>query len=73
MSSRTGLRACKTRSACEEAALVTVDLVREAALQSFARVIKPLLRVADPVEQLAPERAGATINPSLEIDNVGHN
>ena len=57
----------------EKAALVTVELVRKAALQSFARVIQPLLRVAHPVEQLARERAGATVDTSLEIVNIGNN
>ena len=57
----------------QEAALVTVDLVREAALQSLARVVESLLRVAYAVQQLARERAGATVDAPLEIVNIGHN
>src|SRR5438552_10093458 len=57
----------------EETAPVTVDLVREAALQNLACVIQALLRVAYPVQQLACERAGATVDPPLKIDNIRHN
>jgi hypothetical protein len=56
----------------EKAALVGVDLVCEATLQSLARVIQPLLRIANPIQQLARERARATVDLSLKIHNVGH-
>src|SRR4029434_4472005 len=54
-------------------ALVTVDLVADTAAQSLARMIEPLLRVAHPVEQLAPERARGVIHVPAKIDNIGHN
>src|SRR5262245_17385373 len=57
----------------QEAALVTVELVRQAALQGLACMIKSLLRVAQAVEQLAPQRARATLDLPLEIDYVRDN
>src|SRR5436190_23855296 len=57
----------------EETAFVAVDLVRKAALQGLAGVVEPLLRVAHPAQQLPRKRACATIDPSLKIDNIGHN
>jgi hypothetical protein len=57
----------------EKTALVTVDLVREAALQNLACVVQPLLRVLDPVEQLARKPARATIDPPVKIDNIRDN
>src|SRR5262245_21025972 len=57
----------------QEAALVTVDLVGETTLQGLACVIESLLRVAQAVEQLAPQRARATLDLSLEIDYVRDN
>ena len=56
----------------QETALITVDLMRETTLQSLARVVEPLLRVADSVQQLARERAHATVEPPLKVDNIGH-
>ena len=47
--------------------------MRKTALQGFARVIEPLLRVAYAVEQLAAQRARATIDLALEIDDVRDN
>src|SRR5438552_18755278 len=35
-------------------------------------MIESLLRVADAVKQLATERAGATVDPALKIDDVRH-
>ena len=55
-----------------EVAFVTVELVREATLQSLARVIQTLLGLADPAEQLARQRPCATVDPPLQIDSVGH-
>jgi hypothetical protein len=55
-----------------EAALVTVDLVREATLQRLARMIETLLCVPDSAKQLARERTRATIEPSLKIENIGY-
>ena len=57
----------------EKTALVALNLVAEAALQRFARVIQTLLRVAEPIHQLAPERTRATIDAPLKIDNIGDN
>src|SRR6266550_4626679 len=57
----------------EEAALVAVDLVREATLQNLACVVQPLLRVAESVQQLARKPARATIDPPVKIDNIWHN
>src|SRR5439155_23790069 len=56
----------------KEAALVTVDFMRKTALQSLARVVQPLLRVTDTVQQLVRERPRATVDPALKIGNVGH-
>jgi hypothetical protein len=55
----------------EKAALVAVDPVCEATLQSLARVIQPLLRLADAVQQLARKRARTTVDLSLKIRDVG--
>ena len=57
----------------EKGALVTVDLMRETALQSLACVIQPLLRVAYPVEKLTRDRARATVDSPPKLDNIGHN
>src|SRR6266536_851036 len=57
----------------EEAAFVAVDLMREATLQSLARVIEALLRVAHPVEQLAPDCTCAVIHVPAKIGNVRYN
>jgi hypothetical protein len=56
----------------KKAALVAVDPVCEATLQSLARVIQPLLRLADPVQQLARKRARTTVDLSLKVRDVGH-
>jgi len=50
-----------------EVAPVTVDLVREATLQRFPRMIEALLSVAHPIEQPARKRPRATIEPPLKI------
>src|SRR5262249_49503525 len=57
----------------QEAPLVALDLVHKTALQGLSRVIEPLLRVAYPVEQLAVQRARATIDLALEIYDIRHN
>src|SRR5205814_2615392 len=54
----------------DETTLIIVDFMTETAPQSLTRMIEPLLRVAHPVEQLAPERAHAVIHMPAKIDNV---
>ena len=56
-----------------ETALVALNLMRETTLQGIARVIEPLLRVAYAVQQLAAQRARATIDLALEIDDIRDN
>jgi hypothetical protein len=56
-----------------QTALVALNLMRETTLQGIPRVVDPLLRVAYAVKQLAPQRARATIDLALEIDDVGDN
>ena len=68
-----GAACLQGRRNVQKTALVTVDLVAETPPQSLARVIEPLLRVAHPVQQLPRKRARATVNSSLEIDNIWHN
>src|SRR5438067_809778 len=55
-----------------EATLVAVDPVRETTLQRLTRVVQSLLRVAHTVQQLACKRACATVDPPLEVNNIGH-
>src|SRR5436190_8710798 len=55
-----------------QVALVTVELVREAALQRLPRMVETLLCVADSAQQLARERTSATIESALKIENIGH-
>src|SRR5437763_3118317 len=56
-----------------EASFVTLDFVRKTALQGMLRVVQPLLRVAYAVEQLLTQRARATIDLALEIDDIRDN
>src|SRR5512132_3288882 len=53
--------------------LVTLNLMRETTLQGIPRVVQPLLRVAYVVQQLAAQRARATIDLPLEIYDIRHN
>ena len=46
-------------------ALVALNLVRKTALQGIPRVVEPLLRVAHASQQLAAQRARATIDLPL--------
>src|SRR5262245_35970865 len=55
-----------------ETALVVLELVREATLQSLSCMIQTLLGVADPAKQLTRDRARATVESPLQIDNVRH-
>src|SRR4029453_17304576 len=57
----------------QETALVTFDLVAETAPQSLTRMIEPLLGVAHPVEQLAPDCTRAVIHVSAKIGNLRDN
>src|SRR6266404_8103841 len=57
----------------QETALITVDLVRKTTLQSLARMIQPLLRLADSVQQLPRESTRATLDTPLKIGNIWHN
>src|SRR6266508_1027285 len=47
--------------------------MRETTLQGIPRMVEPLLRVAYTVQQLAAQRARATIDLPLQIDDVGDN
>ncbi len=68
-----GAARLQRRRNVQKTALVTVDLVAETAPQSLAGMIEPLLRVAHPVEQLAPERTRAVIHVPAKIGNVRDN
>src|SRR5215468_8521176 len=54
-------------------AFITLDLVRKTALQGLTRVIEPLLRVANAIKQLPSQSAQATVDLSLEINDVRDN
>src|SRR5215475_6469131 len=54
-------------------AFITLDLVRKTALQGFTRVIETLLRVASAIKQLPSQGAQATVDLSLEINDVRDN
>src|SRR5512132_4332372 len=56
-----------------QTALVALNLMRETTLQGIPRVVEPLLRVAYAVQQLAAQRACATIDLPLYIDDVRDN
>src|SRR5919106_160556 len=56
-----------------QTALVVFNLVRETTLQSVVCVIEPLLRVTNAIEQLALQRAPATLNLALEIHDIRDN
>jgi hypothetical protein len=51
-----------------QTALVAFNLMFKTALQGIPRVIEPLLRVAYAVQQLAAQRACATIELPLGIE-----
>jgi hypothetical protein len=48
-----------------QTALVALNLMRETTLQGISRVVEPLLRVAYAIQQLAAQRACATIDLPL--------
>jgi hypothetical protein len=48
-----------------QTALVALNLMRKTTLQGLARVVEPLLRVAYAIQQLAAQRACATIDLPL--------
>src|SRR5215472_11326264 len=54
-------------------AFITLDLVRKTALQGFTRVIDTLLCVANAIKQLPSQGAQATVDLSLEINDVRDN
>src|SRR6266850_1082839 len=56
-----------------QTALAALNLMRETTLQGIPRVIEPLLRVAYAVQQLAAQRARATIDLALEIYDIRDN
>src|SRR6266550_1421123 len=56
-----------------QTALVALNLMRETTLQGIPRVIETLLRVAYAVQQLAVQRARATIDLALEIYDIRDN
>ena len=56
-----------------QTALVALNLMRETTLQRIPRVIEPLLRVAYAIQQLAAQRARATIDLALEIYDIRDN
>ena len=56
-----------------QTALVALNLMRETTLQGIPRVVEPLLRVAYAVQQLAAQRARATIDLALEIYDIRDN
>ena len=57
----------------KQTALVTLNLMRETALQGIPHVVEPLLRVAYAVQQLAAQRARAAIDLALKIDDIRDN
>ncbi len=67
MSSRAGHACLQGTRYVEEDALVTINLVHEATLESFPRMIEALLSVAHPIEQPARKRPRAAIEPPLKI------
>src|SRR6266700_7729033 len=56
-----------------QTALVALNLMRETTLQGIPRVVEPLLRVAYAIQQLASQRARATIDLTLEIYDIRGN
>src|SRR6266566_1795311 len=56
-----------------QTALVALNLMRQTTLQGVPRVVEPLLRVAYAVQQLAAQRARATIDLALEIYDIRDN
>src|SRR6267154_4076985 len=56
-----------------QTALAALNLMRETTLQSIPRVVEPLLRIAYAVQQLAAQRARATIDLALEIYDIRNN
>src|SRR4029077_11441861 len=56
-----------------QTALVALNLMRETALHGIPRVVESLLCVAYAVQRLATERARATIDLALEIDDIRDN
>ena len=56
-----------------QTALVSLNLMRETTLQGIPRVVEPLLRVAYAIQQLAAQRARATIDLTLEIYDIRDN
>src|SRR6476620_10898586 len=57
----------------QEAPLVALNFVCKTALQGIARMIESLLSIAHAVEHLTPQRARATIDLALEINDVRDN
>ena len=68
-----GTAGVQRRRNVQKTALVPFDLVAETAAQSLTGVIEPLLRVAHPVELLAPDCTRAVIHVSAKIANVRDN
>src|SRR5258705_1239156 len=56
-----------------ETPLVALNFMRETTLQGIPRVVEPLLSVAYAVQQLAAQRARATIDLALEIYDIRDN
>src|SRR5512132_2010879 len=53
-----------------QTALVALNLMRKTTLQGIPRVVEPLLRVAYAIQQLAAQRARATVDLALEIYDI---
>jgi hypothetical protein len=68
-----GTAGVQRRRNVQKTALVTVNPVAETAAHSLARMIEPLLSVADAIEQFALERACAVVHVPAKIGNVRHN